>query len=90
MSKLEICRCEKRSGKNWDIDAPRVTRGHASFKYSSLYLGKRVTKLDSSVNGPAALSAGVKGSCFHLSKVSSSSQGLSFLCVEGMMKRRRD
>ena len=25
--------------------------------------------------------------CFHLSKVSSLSQGLSFLCVEGMMKR---
>ena len=71
------------------IDGPRVTRGHASFKYSSLYFGKRVAKLDSSVKGPAVLSAAVKGSCFHLSKVSSLSQGLSFLCVEGMMKRRK-
>lgn len=59
-------------------------RGHASFKYSSLYFGKRVAKLDSSANGPAVLSAGLNGSCFHLSKVSSLSQGLSFLCVEGM------
>ena len=37
------------------------------------------------MNAPAALSAGVKGSCFHLSKVSSLSHGLSLLCVEGMM-----
>ena len=64
-----------------------MTRGHASFKYSSLYFGNRVAKLDSSVNAPAVLSAGVKGSCFHLSKVSSLSQGLSLLWVEGMMKR---
>ena len=40
------------------------------------------------MNAPAVLSVGVKGSCFHLSKVSSLSQGLSLLCVEGMMKRR--
>lgn len=43
------------------------------------------TKLDSSVNVPEA-SAGVKGSSFHLSRVSSLSHGLSFLCVEGMVK----
>ena len=41
------------------------------------------------MKGPAVLSAAVKGSCFHLSKVSSLSQGLSFLCVEGITKRRK-
>ena len=41
------------------------------------------------MKGPAVLSAAVKGFCFHLSRVSSLSQGLSFLCVEGIMKRRK-
>ncbi len=45
------------------------------------------TKLDSSVNVPEA-SAGVKGSSFHLSNVSSLSHGLSFLCVEGIVGYR--
>lgn len=32
------------------------------FRYCSRYLGKSVEKLDSSVNGPAVLSSGLKGS----------------------------
>ena len=66
-----------------------MTRGHASLRYSSLYFGKRVAKLDSSVKAPAELSAGVNGSCFHLSKVSSLSQGLSLLRVEGILVLQR-
>ena len=42
------------------------------------------TNEDSSLNVPAALSAGVKGSSLHLSKVSSLSHGLSLLWVEGI------
>ena len=35
-----------------------MIRGHASLRYTSLYLGKRVAKDDSSVKVPAALSEG--------------------------------
>ena len=44
------------------FSSARVIRGHASRRYTSRYLGKRVAKEDSSLNGPDGLSAGVKGS----------------------------
>ena len=49
--------------------------------------GAGLTNEDSSLKVPAALSAGVKASSFHLSSVSSLSHGLSFLCVDGMLAR---
>jgi len=49
------------------LSSARVTRGQFSRRYCSLYLGKRVAKEDSSVNG-FVLSSFVNGSTFHYSK----------------------
>ena len=45
-----------------------VTALHTSRRYFSRYFGKRVAKDDSSFNGPALLSSGLKGSTFHCAR----------------------
>ncbi|KAF4126568.1 Zinc-binding dehydrogenase [Geosmithia morbida] len=66
-----------------------VTSGHASFRYTSRYLGNRVANDDSSANVPPTLSFGVNASTFHLS-MSPVSHGFSFLCVDGIVMCVRD
>ena len=59
--------------------------GHGSAKSPTRQVEVTRTNEDSSLKVPAALSAGVKASSFHLSRLSSLSQGLSFLCVDGIL-----